>query len=97
MAQQEESKLVKKIQSAFAERGAWGFKYHGGMMSMVGVPDLIYCYKGRFVGVEVKQGNGKPSKIQLEQIRRIKASGGIAGVVWSVDEALELLERIDNE
>lgn len=93
MAVQKESLVVNKIKDYMIKQGAWGFKYHGGALSKVGVPDLIFCFKGRFVGIEVKQGNGKPSKIQLHQIELIKQAGGIAFVAWSLEGVLEELEK----
>lgn len=61
----------------------------------VGGSDLIGIYKptGQFLAVEVKSAKGKSSAEQLNFIEQVKASGGIAGIARSVQEALDLLPR----
>lgn len=51
-----------------------------------GTPDLLAVINGRFVAIEVKAPGGKPSKLQLAQLRRIENAGGVAMLVESVDE-----------
>ena len=59
-----------------------------------GVPDLIICYKGNFVAMEVKDYKGKASQLQLLNIEKIIASEGLAFIVRSVDEAEQILKGI---
>lgn len=49
-----------------------------------------------FVGLEVKQASGRIRKEQQWFIDMVKAAGGIAGVVRSVEEAESLLTRLDD-
>ena len=58
-----------------------------------GVPDIIGCYKGRFIAVEVKSTGNKPSKIQQSQLNAIKQAGGIAEVVTSLEQIHELVKE----
>lgn len=74
--------------------GCFFWKEHGGMYGTAGIPDLILCYKGRFIGLEVKTDDGKPTKLQEATIRKIKACGGIAAVVRSVAEVKAVIESI---
>jgi Holliday junction resolvase len=60
-----------------------------------GVPDILAVISGRFVAIEVKAPGGKASKLQLAQLRRIEAAGGIAMVVESVDEVIAYLASAD--
>jgi Holliday junction resolvase len=60
-----------------------------------GVPDILAVISGRFVAIEVKAKGGKASKLQLAQLRRIEAAGGIAMVVESVDEVIAYLASAD--
>lgn len=46
-----------------------------------GIPDLLLCLKGRFVAIELKNEDGKPSALQLYNIERIKESGGEAFIL----------------
>jgi len=62
-----------------------------------GVPDILCCYKGRFVGFEVKTGKGRISGPQRVQNKRIGAAGGRAVVVRSIADVRAVLEHIDRE
>ena len=59
-----------------------------------GIPDIIGIYKGQGVGLEVKTGGGRPSAIQRWILARIKACGGISGVVRSVEDAEKVMEEV---
>lgn len=69
------------------------WKEHGGMYGTAGIPDIIACVDGRFYGFEVKTEDGKPTKLQEATIRRIRASGGTAAVVRSMEEVRWILEH----
>ena len=58
-------------------------------MSTPGVPDLICCFKGRLVGIEIKAEKGIVSDYQKEFIDRINKAGGLAFVARSVDDVIE--------
>lgn len=62
-----------------------------------GTPDILAVISGRFVAIEVKRPGGKPSKLQLVQLKRIEAAGGIAMVAESVDEVIAYLASADIE
>lgn len=46
-----------------------------------GVPDLLACINGRFVGIEVKAGKNKPTALQEKHMADIRKAGGVAWVV----------------
>jgi hypothetical protein len=95
---QPESKLVKSIQSHLESKGARSFKIHGeDSFQEVGIPDLLVCYRGRFVGLEVKQLGNSPSRMQVRVLREIVSAGGYASVVSTVEEVDRLLAKIDRE
>jgi hypothetical protein len=57
-----------------------------------GTSDLLVILKdGRCCFVECKAGKGKPTDAQLRFIQRVRDSGGVAGVCWSVQDFLKLL------
>ena len=60
-----------------------------------GVPDILAVISGRFVAIEVKRPGNKPSKLQLAQLRRIQAAGGVAMVAESVDDVIAHLSSAD--
>lgn len=73
-------KYLKTVPRCFA------WKEHGGMYGTAGIPDIIACIDGRFFAFEVKTEVGKPTKLQEATIRKIRAAGGTALVVRSVEE-----------
>jgi hypothetical protein len=89
-----EGALVTKIKKALEAEGACCFKIHGGQYSQ-GVMDLIVVHRGRFFGMEVKLPGRekKVTELQMEQIRKVRAAGGIAGVVTSVTDARLMMHK----
>ena len=71
------------------------WKEHGGMYGTAGIPDIICCYKGLFVGFEVKSKTGRLTKIQEVTIRKIKEAKGKAYKVTSVEEVKQILENLE--
>ena len=83
---------IKKYLKSVPRCFCW--KEHGGMYGTVGIPDIICCIEGRFVGFEVKNEKGKPTKLQESMIRKITDSGGIAMVVRSIDKVKVVIEDL---
>lgn len=71
------------------------WKEHGGMYGTAGIPDIICCYKGLFIGFEVKSETGRLTKIQEVTIRKIKEAKGKAYKVTSVEEVKQILENLE--
>ena len=92
-----ESTIQKAILDYLKSLGVWCFAFKASICNERGVPDIICCYKGRFIGLEVKTARGKPSSIQRAQIRRINCAMGKAKVVRSVDEVKEVLKELDED
>ena len=68
------------------------WKEHGGMYGTAGIPDIICCHNGRFYAFEVKTQTGRPTALQEVTIRKIRAAGGTALVVRSVEEVRAVIE-----
>jgi len=75
--------------------GCFAWKEHGGPHGRAGLPDIICCYRGRFVAFEVKTPFGKLSKLQEITMRSIRAAKGEAFKVTSVGEVKEILKELD--
>lgn len=97
MAKQPESRLQQRIRAALeaAFPGSWLFKVHGGPFQPAGVPDLVGTVEGLFIGLEVKMPDGTVSPIQARTIEMIRAAGGIAEVVTSVEEAIAAVKGVE--
>ncbi len=75
-----ESDLISKhIRPYLDSIGARTIKYHGGAFSEAGVADLLICYQGNFIALEVKVGKEEPRLNQLAFLRSIEKAGGKAG------------------
>lgn len=85
------------VKKYLEEKGCWYIKYWGGAAyTKAGVPDLLVCCNGRFLGVELKAPNGKPSDLQLYNLRKIKEAGGLGCLLYPKHFELfrELIERV---
>jgi len=94
-----ESDLVRKILATLRlEFGGVWFKIHGGANQEAGIPDIIGCYRGRFVAFEVKRG--KHSRVSPRQrlvLDRISDAGGLSVVVESPLEASFALRNLSHD
>lgn len=77
-----EKAFENKIKAYLKSQNIWHVKFFANRMTKVGVPDILACVNGRFVAIEVKAANGKPSEIQLWNVEKIRKSGGIAMVLY---------------
>ena len=81
----QEKIFENKIKSYLKSIGAYFIKTHGDRFSKVGTPDIIACVNGRFVAIEVKAENGKPSELQLYHLEQIRNAGGISYLLYPKD------------
>jgi hypothetical protein len=87
-----ESKVKAKVRAWLQARGIWYCQPIGSAFGPSGVPDIVACWKGRALGIEVK-APGKRSNtttMQDRQLEQIRAAGGIAIVVDDVSQLDEL-------
>ena len=96
MAATPEKKVKDKIVAILKDEGVYYFfpATHG--FGRSGVPDIIACVNGKFLGIEVKAGKNKPTALQVRELERIRAAGGVAVVIneenW--DMTRELLRSL---
>jgi len=89
-----EKQFENRIKTLIKRAGGFCFKYWGGSASngkvftMRGLPDIMACIRGRFVGIEVKSETGKPSDIQLERLQEIRDAGGVGIIAYPQEEDL---------
>ena len=76
-----EAKVKKKVVALLKQRSVYFFYPVTGGYGRSGVPDIIACYNGRFIGIECKAGKNKPTPLQEKNLNEIQASGGISLVV----------------
>jgi hypothetical protein len=92
-----EKAVVEGCKTTLKRRQAFAFKTQsGGYGGMVGIPDLICCYRGYFLAIEVKRpGSGSLTEIQRDTLKRIAAAGGVAVVVDHKSQVDWILDRVD--
>jgi len=72
----------------------WWLKIHGGPLQHAGVPDLLIVYHGVVLFVELKAPGKKPTRLQLETMRRISVAGGWTKVIDTEENLIRLLDLI---
>lgn len=91
-----EKQFENKVKAFLKSKGCWSLKYWGGgsntksgaVFTKSGIPDLLVCCNGRFVAVELKAPKGRPSDLQLYNLRKIDHAGGYAVLLYPDDYAL---------
>lgn len=78
-------------------KGLFFWKEHGGIYGTAGIPDLIVCYKGRFIAFEVKRPGRNTTLLQEQTIRMINRCGGFAMKVDNVNQVKEVINAFKNE
>lgn len=79
-----EKDFENKIKAYIRSVGGKPFKWFGNAFSESGVPDILACVNGYFIGIEVKAQDGKFDKdgLQARKIKDIRKAGGLAYVVY---------------
>lgn len=76
-----EAKVKKQVKKILDDIGAYHFSPMTGGYGKSGVPDIIACYKGKFIGIECKAKNNKPTELQKYNMEQIKSNGGLSIVI----------------
>ena len=85
---------IKKYLSSLGD-AVFFWKEHGGPYGCVGIPDIICCYKGRFIGLECKLPGSRLMELQKRAIEKINRAGGIACRVESVEDVKRVIKHAD--
>ncbi len=93
-----ETQLTRKIITLLRSvPNSFVYKVHGGAMQMAGLPDVFFCcdtMRGRAVWFEIKVGINKPTALQNEIMRQLRAAGCEAFVVYEVSHVAKILEML---
>ena len=80
-----EKSFENRVKQFLKDEGCWTLKTWGGGMQRSGIPDLLICCNGYFLGVELKAEKGKPSELQKWNLEKIRDSGGIGLLLYPKD------------
>lgn len=103
-----EAEVQRAIMAYLRLRGAHAVRVNSGAVKTedrfirfnhtVGCSDVLACFEGRFLALEIKRdAKGKATEQQQQFIGEVRRAGGIAAVVWSVEQVRELLDTIEGE
>ena len=76
-----EGRVKRKAIAELQKLGMYIFFPATGGFGRSGVPDIVCCYKGKFIGIECKAHGNKPTALQQSNLEEIVNNGGIAIVV----------------
>jgi hypothetical protein len=85
-------KILNYLRKGLKE-GLW-FKVPQGKYSMIGISDILGCFCGHFVALEVKRPGKKLTKLQSWFQKTVRENGGTAETVCSVEETREVLLNV---
>jgi len=89
---QSETELTKAIRHLLDRLGIWNWKpVQQGFGCKKGIPDIICCWQGKFLAIEVKVGNNTTSEHQDKVMKEILRAGGITFVARSIDDVIDKL------
>ena len=77
-----EKDFEQQVKQFLAENNCWVLKTWSNGIQREGVPDLLVCCNGYFLGIELKAENGHPLPLQLWNISEIRKTGGMAIVLY---------------
>ena len=92
-----EKKVKARVKKILDELGAYHFSPATGYGGRKGIPDIIACYRGVFIGIECKAGKNKPTKLQFHELNNIKNAGGLALVFTDSTKPEELKKLLLGE
>jgi|TARA_R110000823_G_scaffold304548_1_gene426250 hypothetical protein len=85
-----EKKVKQKVCAKLKELGAYYFYASTGGYGASGVPDIVACYKGKFIGIECKANGNKATALQQKHLREISMQQGVSLIIDETN--IEMLE-----
>ena len=81
-----ETPFKEKVEKWLTANNYWFIKYWAGAKyTKEGIPDVLACINGLFYGLELKGTDGRPSVLQLKNLKDIRKAGGIGMLIYPED------------
>ena len=78
-----EKNFENKVKDFLKDQGCWFVKYWGGgEFTKAGIPDILCCCNGYFLGIEIKAPRGKPSELQKWNVQKINQCNGFGVILY---------------
>tara|TARA_R110000787_G_scaffold471_1_gene1767 strand:- start:1170 stop:1457 length:288 start_codon:yes stop_codon:yes gene_type:complete len=76
-----EKKVKIKVCEILKANDCYYFYASTGGYGASGIPDIVACYKGLFLGIECKANGNKATALQLKHLTLIKQAGGYSTII----------------
>ena len=98
MATTPEKKVKDAVTKILKAYNAYYFYPATGGFGRSGVPDIVVCFNGHFIGIECKAGNNTTTALQDRELDKIKVAGGIALIVneHNISDVSEVLDAFSD-
>jgi hypothetical protein len=96
MAQTPETRIKNAVKAFLKARGVWYCSPVTGGFGMQGLPDILCCWNGFFVGIETKAPGQRSNTTALQkaQLRMITDAEGVAVVIDDVAQMVDLENHV---
>lgn len=92
-----EAQFSREVTQYLESKGAIVNNQTGSMFSKVGVSDLLVCYKGYFIALELKVGDYTADPLQISYLQKVREAGGFGLILRdNIHELMVLLHCIDS-
>jgi Holliday junction resolvase len=95
MAKTPEGEIKDQVRKVLDEMGAYYFFPAANGYGRTGIPDVIACIGGHFVGIECKAGSKQPTALQQRELDNIEKAEG-TGLVVNADNIGNLKNILEN-
>lgn len=99
MASTPEKKVKDKVVKLLKANEVYYFFPNTHGFGRSGVPDIICCVRGKFLGIECKAGDNKPTALQEKEMQSIRDAGGKTLVVNenNISDVESIVKEMSNE
>ena len=95
MAKTPEGEIKDQVRKVLDEMGAYYFFPAANGYGRTGIPDVIACVGGHFVGIECKAGSKQPTALQQRELDNIEKAEG-TGLIVNADNIGNLKNILEN-
>jgi Holliday junction resolvase len=96
MAKTPEGEIKDQVRKVLDEMGAYYFFPAANGYGRTGIPDVIACVGGHFVGIECKAGSKQPTALQQRELDNIEETEG-TGLIVNADNISNLKNILETK
>jgi len=78
------------------KRGAWVARIRGTWGQRKGLPDILACWQGRLIAIEVKTGAGRLTPPQRREHEALRTAGAVV-LVGNAEQVIHELQHLTQE